>query len=104
VEGVSTLAVRLRNNLEVKGKRETKFLPMNPHNAEPKVYILEKGTVLKVTQTTDEAQILWTDRSRLEDRRVGYAVVWTKGEEKWKGEWHYQGKKKEVFNTEVYAI
>jgi hypothetical protein len=31
-------------------------------------------------------------------------VVWKGGEEKWKAEQHYLGKKKEVFDADVYAI
>jgi hypothetical protein len=31
-------------------------------------------------------------------------VVWKEGEENWEAERHYLGKKKEVFNAEVYAI
>jgi ribonuclease HI len=75
VEGESTLAVRLRKDLGVEGKRETNFLPINPQRAEAKVYVLEKKEALKVAQITDEGLILWTDGSRLEDGRVGCAVV-----------------------------
>jgi hypothetical protein len=65
VEGESTLAVRLRKDIGIKGKRETNFLPVNPQKAEARVYGIGKKKVLKVTQTTDEGLILWTDGSRL---------------------------------------
>jgi hypothetical protein len=104
VEGESTLAVRLRKDLGVEGKREMNFLPINPQKAKAKVYVLEKKEALKVAQITDEGLILWMDGSRLEDGRVECAVVWKEGEEKWEAERHYLGKKKEVFDIEVYAI
>jgi hypothetical protein len=104
VEGESTLAVRLRKDLGIKGKRETNFLPINPQKAEARVYILGKKNALKVAQTTDKGLILWMDGSRLEHGRVWCAVVWKWGEEKWEGERHYLGQKKEVFDAEVYTI
>jgi hypothetical protein len=104
VEGESTLAVRLKKDLGVEVKRETNFLPINPQRAYVKVYVMEKKEALKVTQITDEGLILCTDESRLEDSRVGCAVVSKEGEENWEAKRHYLGRKKEVFNADVYAI
>jgi hypothetical protein len=82
VEGKSTLAVRLRKDFGVEGKRETNFLPITPPKAEVKVYILEKKAALEIAQITDNGLILWSVRSRLDDGRVGIAMVWKEGEEK----------------------
>jgi hypothetical protein len=98
VEGESTLAVRLRKDLAVEGKRETNFLPINGQKVEVKVYVLEKEKALKVAQTTDEGLILWTNRPRLEAGRVGCAMVGKVEEDNWGGERHYLCKKKEVFD------
>jgi hypothetical protein len=75
VEGESTLAVRLRKDLGVEGKRETNFLPIIPQRAGAKVFILEKKESLKVAQLTDKSLIHWMDGSRLENGRVRCAVV-----------------------------
>jgi hypothetical protein len=64
LEGESRLATRLRKDIGVEGKRETKFLPNYPQEAYAKVYILGKKEALKAAHTTSEGLILWTDGSR----------------------------------------
>ena len=46
---------------------------------------------------------VWTDGSRLEDRRVGAAFVWRSGG-RWAGRRFHPGTNKEVFGAEVFAI
>ena len=71
----------------------------HPYNSfQSHTYDLKKKEALQVTHTTDEGQIVLTDRSRLEHERVRCAIVWKEGEEKWKGEWYCIEKKKEVYS------
>lgn len=46
---------------------------------------------------------MWTDGSRLQNGRVGAAVVWW-GKDTWTGRGSYLGSNKEVFDSEVFAI
>jgi hypothetical protein len=64
---------------------------------------LDKKEALKFAETREEGVIFWTNGSRLENKQVGIAVVWKEGQ-RWKEEKSYLGKKKEVFDTEVYVI
>ena len=48
-------------------------------------------------------RVMWTDRSRLEDRSVGAAVAWWV-DGGWRGRGTYLGTNKEVFDTEGFAI
>ena len=47
--------------------------------------------------------MVWTDGSRLEDKRVGAAFVW-RSASKWSGRRFHLGTNKEVFDAEVFAI
>jgi hypothetical protein len=71
---------------------------------EAKVYILEMKATQKVAYIPDKGEILWPDRSSIEDGRVRYAIVLKEGNEISEAERHYLGKKKEDFDIEVYAI
>jgi ribonuclease HI len=101
--GESKLAGRLRNAIGIKGRGEQNTLSRDNLRADAKVFILDKKQALKFAHTRDEGLILWTDGSRLENKRVGSAVVWQERGE-WKEEGSYLGKRKEVFDAEVYAI
>lgn len=68
-----------------------------------KAIVLRKKEAIKEAMVREEGLIFWTDGSRLENGKVGSAVVWKEGEQ-WKEERSYLGKKKEVFDAEVYAI
>lgn len=68
-----------------------------------KAIVLRKKEAIKEAMVREEGLIFWTDGSRLDNGKVGSAVVWKEGEE-WKEERSYLGKKKEVFEAEVYAI
>ena len=46
---------------------------------------------------------VWTDGSRLEDKRVSTAFVW-RSASKWSGRRFHLGKNKEAFDAEVFAI
>ena len=46
---------------------------------------------------------MWTDVSRLQDGRVGAAVVWCE-KDRWTGRGSYLGSNKEVFDSEVFTI
>ena len=68
------------------------------------VCVESKEDALRTAQEwTDQARIVWTDGSRLEDGGVGAAWVWRQDGE-WKGEGIFLGTNKEVFDAEVYAI
>jgi ribonuclease HI len=101
--GESKLARRLRKSIGIEGRGEQNTLPEFEAQANAKVDILDKKEALKYAHTREEGLILWTDGSRLKNKQVGSAVVWKEGEE-WREEKSYLGKKKEVFDAEVYAI
>jgi hypothetical protein len=96
------LATRLRQDIEVEGKKGINFLLDYPQEAYVKVYLLGKKEAINAAHTTCEGLNFWMDGSTLDDGRVWCAVVWRRGKE-WDVEWYDLGRKKEVFNTEVYA-
>jgi ribonuclease HI len=93
----------LRRVIAVIGKLEPNTLPKCNTKAMAKMIILGKKEALKAAMMREEGLVIWMYESRLEDGRVGDAVVWKEGEE-WKEERSYLGKKKEVFDAEVYAM
>ena len=70
------------------------------------VYVEKKEEALRTAKEwPEENQIdtVWTDGSRLDDKRVGAAVAF-RGRGGWEQEGTYLGKNKEVFDAEVFAI
>ena len=56
-----------------------------------------------ITAKWGAASTVWTDGSRLDDKRVGAAFVWQLPSG-WTGCRYHLGKNKEVFDVEVFTI
>ena len=70
------------------------------------VHVEKKEEALKTAKEWPEASqidTIWTDGSRLEDKRVGAAVAFM-GRNGWEQNGVYLGKNKEVFDAELFAI
>ena len=70
------------------------------------VYVEKKEEALKTAKEwpeTSQKDTIWTDGSRLEDKRVGAAVAF-KGDGGWRQRKIYLGRNKEVFDAEIFAI
>ena len=70
------------------------------------VHVERKEEALRIATEWPERNqkdTIWTDRSRLENKRVGAAVAFKK-EDSWKERGVYLGRNKEVFDAEVFAI
>jgi ribonuclease HI len=99
----SQLATRLKKSIGIEGRGEQNTILEFALRADAKLYKLYKKEALIIMEIREEGPIYWPDRARLENEHVGSAVVWKEGQE-WKEEKSYLGKKKEVFDAEVYAI
>ena len=70
------------------------------------VHVEKKEEALRTAREWTESNqmdTVWTDGSRLEDKKVGAAVAF-KSRSGWKQEGIYLGRNKEVFDAEVFAI
>ena len=70
------------------------------------VHVEKKEEALRIAKEWPEANqkdTIWTDGSRLEDKRVGSAVAFKSGNG-WEQQGTYLGKNKEVFDAEVFAV
>ena len=86
------------------GRRyERTTLPMETRCLKGEVIIQEEEQVLKEAKLERDGLVLWTDGSRKEDEWVGCAVVW-KEEGRWSKRRVHQGRQKEAFDAEMYAM
>ena len=70
------------------------------------VHVEKKEEALRIAKEWPEANqkdTIWTDGSRLEDKRVGSAVAFRSGSG-WEQQGTYLGRNKEVFDAEVFAV
>jgi hypothetical protein len=95
--------MKLKRCLGVNGKVEENTLLEYVLKAEAKIEILDKKNALKEVHVPKDQLVYWTDGSRLDDMRVGCAVVWKEGNE-WRNERYHLRTKKEVYDTKCYAI
>jgi len=82
-------------------KRTT--LSMERRSLKGKVIIQDEKQAMEEAKRERDGLIFWTDGSRTEDEWVGCAVVWEE-EGRWKERRTHQGRQKEAFDAEMYAM
>jgi ribonuclease HI len=110
--GGSELASRLRQAVGLQIRDRDHVEPVAPQKGlvfQGEISILEAKRAERIAKKWEELgdTTLWTDGSRLDDGRVGFAVVWAQGtadDLTWEGVGESLGDNKEVFDAEVYAL